>query len=159
MSSAEAGAGKPHRALFDRGLALAGAAPGEALMVGDSPDTDVAGALALGIAAVLVDRTGTAARAGGRAPRHVAGRAPGAHRVPGVSTLELPERPEGLPPRRPGADRPWAALWAIPIAFGALVAGGLSYAAAGALRGLRHRPARRTRTGSWASPCTAPRRC
>lgn len=61
VSSAEVGAGKPHPAMFGRALALAGAAPAEAVMVGDSPDTDVAGALAQGIAAVLVDRWGGAA--------------------------------------------------------------------------------------------------
>lgn len=52
-----------------------------------------------------------------------------------MSTLELPERPANLPPRKPGSGRPWAALWAIPIAFAALVAGGLTYAAAAAIRG------------------------
>jgi hypothetical protein len=50
-------------------------------------------------------------------------------------SLEHPERPEGAPVRTAGADRPWAALWAIPIAFAALVAGGLTYAAAAAIRG------------------------
>lgn len=61
VSSAEVGAGKPHPAMFGRALALAGATPAEAVMVGDSPGTDVAGALAQGIAAVLVDRWGGAA--------------------------------------------------------------------------------------------------
>ena len=60
VSSAEAGAGKPHPVIYERALALAGTTPDEALMVGDSPDTDVAGALALGIPAVLVDRWGVA---------------------------------------------------------------------------------------------------
>jgi putative hydrolase of the HAD superfamily len=60
VSSAEVGAGKPHPDIYRRALELAGASTGEALMVGDSPDTDVAGALALGIGAVLVDRCGTA---------------------------------------------------------------------------------------------------
>jgi putative hydrolase of the HAD superfamily len=70
VSSAEVGAGKPHPGIYTRALELAGAAPGEALMVGDSPDTDVAGALALGMTAVLVDRWG-----GGTAPKgaHVVG--------------------------------------------------------------------------------------
>lgn len=56
VSSAEVGAGKPHPEIYRRALAVAGARPSEAVMVGDSPDTDVAGALALGIPAVLVDR-------------------------------------------------------------------------------------------------------
>jgi putative hydrolase of the HAD superfamily len=60
VSSAEVGVGKPHPDIYARALELAGAGPDEALMVGDSPDTDVAGALALGIRAVLVDRWGVA---------------------------------------------------------------------------------------------------
>jgi FMN phosphatase YigB (HAD superfamily) len=36
-----------------------------ALMVGDSPETDVAGAQAAGVRAVLLDRTGTAADVAG----------------------------------------------------------------------------------------------
>jgi membrane protease YdiL (CAAX protease family) len=51
-----------------------------------------------------------------------------------VSTLESPERPAGIPDRRPGADRPWAALWAIPIAVAAIVAGGVFYLLAAAVR-------------------------
>ena len=58
VSSAEVGAGKPHPAIYRRALELAGVP--DAVMVGDSPDTDVAGALALGLGAVLVDRWGTA---------------------------------------------------------------------------------------------------
>ena len=60
VSSAELGVGKPNPAIFTRALEVAGAAAGEALMVGDSPDTDVAGAEAAGLRAVLVDRWGTA---------------------------------------------------------------------------------------------------
>lgn len=60
VSSAEVGAGKPQPAIYARALELAGAAPAQALMVGDSADTDVAGALGVGIAAVLLDRWGTA---------------------------------------------------------------------------------------------------
>jgi membrane protease YdiL (CAAX protease family) len=51
-----------------------------------------------------------------------------------VSTLESPERPAGLPPRRPGADRSWNAVWALPIALAAVVASGIAYATAGAMR-------------------------
>jgi membrane protease YdiL (CAAX protease family) len=38
-----------------------------------------------------------------------------------VSGLEHPERPDGAPVRRAADDRPWSALWAIPIALGAVV--------------------------------------
>jgi putative hydrolase of the HAD superfamily len=60
VSSAEVGVGKPHPLIYERALEVAGAAAGEAVMVGDSPDTDVTGALAAGIEAVLVDRWETA---------------------------------------------------------------------------------------------------
>jgi len=65
VSSAEVGAGKPHPRIYERALEVAGAQAADAVMVGDSPDTDIAGALALGIAAVLVDRAGTAAAPNG----------------------------------------------------------------------------------------------
>jgi putative hydrolase of the HAD superfamily len=82
VSSAEVGAGKPHPAIYRRALELAGVEASEAVMVGDSPDTDVAGALALGIEAVLVDRWG-------------AGRLPdGAHRV--TTLAEVPALIESL---------------------------------------------------------------
>jgi putative hydrolase of the HAD superfamily len=58
IASAEAGRAKPDPAIFALGLALAGAAPGEAWHVGDSPEADVAGALAAGIRPVLVARDG-----------------------------------------------------------------------------------------------------
>lgn len=58
VSSATAGATKPAPELFRAALALAGAGPEEALHVGDSPDRDVDGALALGMAAVLIERHG-----------------------------------------------------------------------------------------------------
>lgn len=62
VTSAEVGASKPDPAPFRAALALAGGArPGEAVHVGDSVEEDVAGARAAGIAAVLVDRDGTAA--------------------------------------------------------------------------------------------------
>lgn len=51
-----------------------------------------------------------------------------------MSTLESPERPEGLPARTPPEPRPWAAWWALPVALGAVVIGGLFYAAATAIR-------------------------
>ncbi|MFN4176462.1 HAD-IIA family hydrolase [Phenylobacterium sp.] len=46
--------GKPERALFETGCRVLGVAPGEAVMIGDNPATDMAGALALGMAGVLV---------------------------------------------------------------------------------------------------------
>ena len=49
------------RAIFAHALDLAGATPEAALHVGDSPDADVAGALAAGLRAVLVARDGTPA--------------------------------------------------------------------------------------------------
>jgi putative hydrolase of the HAD superfamily len=82
VSSAEVGVGKPHPEIYVRALELAGAVAADAVMVGDSPDTDIAGARALGIAAVLVDRLGTAAAA------------PGAHRI--CTLAELPALIESL---------------------------------------------------------------
>lgn len=82
VSSAEVGVGKPHPDIYARALDVAGVVAGEALMAGDSPDTDVAGALALGIEAVLVDRWGAA-----QTPA-------GAHRV--ASLAELPGLIESL---------------------------------------------------------------
>jgi putative hydrolase of the HAD superfamily len=58
VSSAMVGARKPAAAPFARALELAGVDPSEALHVGDSVVEDVEGALAAGIAAVLIDRTG-----------------------------------------------------------------------------------------------------
>jgi FMN phosphatase YigB (HAD superfamily) len=46
--------------MFRTALELAGAAPAEAAHVGDSVEHDVAGALAVGMRPVLVDRDGTA---------------------------------------------------------------------------------------------------
>jgi putative hydrolase of the HAD superfamily len=56
VASAELGHAKPERAIFEHALALAGADAGSALHAGDSPDADVAGALAAGLRAVLVAR-------------------------------------------------------------------------------------------------------
>jgi putative hydrolase of the HAD superfamily len=60
LTSAEVGEAKPGGAMFRAALDLAGAAPAEALHAGDSIEHDVAGALAMGMRAVLVDRDGTA---------------------------------------------------------------------------------------------------
>jgi putative hydrolase of the HAD superfamily len=56
VTSAAIGAPKPAPAIFHAALALAGASPGQALHVGDSPAHDVQGALAAGIAPVLLRR-------------------------------------------------------------------------------------------------------
>ena len=55
-ASARIGFEKPHRRIFEWALEQANAAPDEVIHVGDHVDADVAGATALGIAAVLVDR-------------------------------------------------------------------------------------------------------
>lgn len=51
--SADEGWRKPHRGLFEKALRETGAAPGEAVYVGDSPFHDIAGAQAAGMRAVL----------------------------------------------------------------------------------------------------------
>lgn len=51
--------GKPEPALFLAALARAGVGPGEAVMVGDNPETDGAGAEGLGIPTILVGPRGT----------------------------------------------------------------------------------------------------
>lgn len=56
--SAQEGVGKPDPRIFARALQVAGVDAADAVHVGDSPDADVAGALAAGIRAVLVDREG-----------------------------------------------------------------------------------------------------
>jgi putative hydrolase of the HAD superfamily len=58
VTSADAGAAKPDPAVFRRALALAGVDGGGAVHVGDSLDNDVAGARAVGIRAILVQRAG-----------------------------------------------------------------------------------------------------
>ena len=55
-ASARVGFEKPHRGIFEYALKEAGVAPDEAIHVGDHVDADVAGARALGIDAVLIDR-------------------------------------------------------------------------------------------------------
>lgn len=52
-----------------------------------------------------------------------------------MSTLASPERPPGVPERPPRDARPWSAWWAVAVALGAVVAGGLVYALADAVRG------------------------
>jgi putative hydrolase of the HAD superfamily len=60
VSSASVGAAKPDARLFEAALAVVGASPGEALHVGDSPEHDVGGAVAVGVRPVLIDRRGEA---------------------------------------------------------------------------------------------------
>jgi putative hydrolase of the HAD superfamily len=58
LSSAEVGAPKPDPEILLRALAHVGAAPGEALHVGDDVEADVGAALAAGVTPVLIDREG-----------------------------------------------------------------------------------------------------
>lgn len=58
VSSAEHGYLKPHRSIFDEALSRAGAQAASSMMVGDSVKADVAGALAAGMRAVLLRRSG-----------------------------------------------------------------------------------------------------
>lgn len=52
VCSADVGYVKPHAAPFERALAMLGVAPGEAVMVGDSLESDISGAKALGLTTV-----------------------------------------------------------------------------------------------------------
>lgn len=65
VTSAGAGAPKPAAPIFRRALDAVGVEASSAACVGDSADNDVAGALALGIPAILLDRD--AAAGGARA--------------------------------------------------------------------------------------------
>ena len=56
--SSRVGYEKPHPAIFRHALELAGAEPNEAIHVGDNLSADVAGAQAVGIQPVLIDRHG-----------------------------------------------------------------------------------------------------
>lgn len=58
VTSAAIGAAKPEPAIFEHALWLAGVAASSAVHVGDSVSEDVAGALALGITPILLDRVG-----------------------------------------------------------------------------------------------------
>ena len=63
--SAEVGAAKPAAAIFERALREVQCPASRAVFVGDSPETDVAGALGAGLRPVLVDRAATAEPAEG----------------------------------------------------------------------------------------------
>ena len=56
VGSDDAGAGKPNPPIFLEALRRAGTEPCETVHVGDQYDTDVKGAMALGIHPVLLDR-------------------------------------------------------------------------------------------------------
>ncbi len=58
LVSAEVGAAKPDRKIFDEALRLSGVRPEQACHVGDEPETDILGARNVGIDAILVDRKG-----------------------------------------------------------------------------------------------------
>ena len=60
VSSADVGVVKPAAAMFETMLARLDVAPQAAVMVGDSAEDDVSGALACGCGAILVDRCGRA---------------------------------------------------------------------------------------------------
>jgi putative hydrolase of the HAD superfamily len=57
LASSRVGYAKPHPGIFQRALAIAGVAPAQALHVGDSVYADVDGARAVGMDAVLLDRS------------------------------------------------------------------------------------------------------
>ena len=61
VSSAETGAVKPAPRMFSALFALLGVSPAGAVMVGDSVEDDVRGAVACGSAGILLDRGGRAA--------------------------------------------------------------------------------------------------
>ncbi len=58
LTSHAHGKTKPHETIFRALLGKLGVAPGEAVMVGDQLEDDIAGARAVGMRAVLVDRDG-----------------------------------------------------------------------------------------------------
>jgi HAD superfamily hydrolase (TIGR01509 family) len=64
VTSAAVGVAKPDPAPFRRALELLELEPAEALHVGDSPELDLPGAAAAGVAAILVERDGAAAPPG-----------------------------------------------------------------------------------------------
>jgi putative hydrolase of the HAD superfamily len=58
VGSGPFGRAKPHPSIFERALELAGVSAAEAVHVGDAPREDVAGARAVGIRPILIDRRG-----------------------------------------------------------------------------------------------------
>ncbi len=58
LTSRDHGKTKPHEAIFRHMLELLDVAAADALMVGDTLEDDIEGALAIGMRAVLIDRDG-----------------------------------------------------------------------------------------------------
>jgi putative hydrolase of the HAD superfamily len=83
LASRAHGRRKPCGTIFAAALALGGAPPDAAVMVGDSLDDDVAGATGYGLRAVLVDRNG-------RYPEHLGERIRGLDELPALLGLESP---------------------------------------------------------------------
>ena len=61
VSSYDHGYMKPHRSIFEAALQQVGVTAREAMMVGDSVPADIAGAVGMGMRAVLVSRSGPSA--------------------------------------------------------------------------------------------------
>ncbi len=57
IASGDAGFAKPDPRIFRLAASRLGLAPGECLLIGDNPDTDIAGALGAGMRAVWLNRT------------------------------------------------------------------------------------------------------
>jgi putative hydrolase of the HAD superfamily len=92
VASAELGAAKPERAIFERALELAGARAGDAWHAGDSVREDVEGALGAGVRPVLV------ARGAGALARDRAGAAPVLASLDGLPALVAGGDPYALQP-------------------------------------------------------------
>lgn len=58
ITSGETGLEKPNPAAFREALRKANAAPNESIMVGDQPESDIIGAIRVGITPILIDRDG-----------------------------------------------------------------------------------------------------
>jgi len=58
--SGDLGIGKPDPAVFRHALSLVGVEPADAVMIGDTVERDIDGALALGLRAVWINRFGRA---------------------------------------------------------------------------------------------------
>lgn len=58
VTSGETGLAKPDPAAFRAALRKADAAPNESIMVGDQPESDILGAMWVGITPILIDRDG-----------------------------------------------------------------------------------------------------
>jgi putative hydrolase of the HAD superfamily len=83
LASRVHGRRKPCATIFAAALALGGAPPEATVMVGDSIDDDIAGAVGSGLRAVLVDRLG-------RYPEHPGERIGGLAELPPLLGLETP---------------------------------------------------------------------